>query len=341
MPHVPTTAGEIDVDDLGPVLMHEHVFIRTEALQQGWPGFGGWDADAEVMAARERLRQLSQAGVGAILDMTVPGLYRDPVLVARAAEGTGLKVMFATGYYTYDNLPFPFQYRGRGKILDDEDRALESLFERDVTTGIGDTGFRAAVLKIVTDEPGLTPDVERLATAIARVHARTGVPVCTHAHAPSRRGLDQQRILAAHGADLGRVMIGHSNESTDLGYLEQIIANGSYIGWDRCGLQVAVPLAGQLDTLATLCERGYADRVMLSHDKASFTDWFTNAEQDFVLPDWQFTYIHSVLLPGLAERGVTAGQIEQMLVRNPREFFGRNEGPPPAAGPAAAAAEAG
>ena len=152
MPHVPTTAGEIDVDDLGPVLMHEHVFIRTETLQQGWPGFGGWDTEAEVVAARERLGRLSQAGVGAILDMTVPGLYRDPALVARAAEGTGLKVMFATGYYTYDNLPFPFHYRGRGKILDDEDRTLESLFERDVTTGIGDTGFRAAVLKIVTDE---------------------------------------------------------------------------------------------------------------------------------------------------------------------------------------------
>ena len=321
MPKVPTTAGEIDIDELGPVLMHEHVFLRTEALQLGWPGFGGWDAEAEVAAARERLRGLSRVGVGTILDMTVPGLYRDPALVARAAEGTGLKVMFATGYYTYDDLPFPFQYRGRGKILDDEDRLLESLFERDVTTGIGDTGFRAAVLKIVTDEPGMTPDVERLAIAVANVHARTGTPVCTHAHAPSTRGLDQQQILAARGADLGRVVIGHSNESTDLGYLEQIIDNGSYLGWDRCGLAVAVPLAEQLDTLARLCERGYAGRIMLSHDKASFIDWFTNAEQDFVLPDWQLTYIHSALLPGLRERGVTDDQVEQMLVRNPREFF--------------------
>ena len=40
---VPTSAGEISVDDLGVVLMHEHVFIRTETLQWGWPGFGGWD----------------------------------------------------------------------------------------------------------------------------------------------------------------------------------------------------------------------------------------------------------------------------------------------------------
>jgi phosphotriesterase-related protein len=321
MPTVPTTAGDTDVAGLGVVLMHEHVFFRTEPLQLGWPGFGGWDAGAEVTAARERLGRLRQAGVSTVLDMTVPGLFRDPALVARAAEGTGLKIMFATGYYTYDNLPFPFQYRGSGKILDDGDQMLRSLFERDLTTGIGDTGFRAAVLKIVTDAPGMTPDVERLALAVAGVHGRTGAPICTHAHAPTRRGLEQQRILAAHGVDLGRVMIGHSNETTDLGYLEQVIAGGSYLGWDRCGLGVTVPLDDQLDTLAKLCDRGYAGRVMLSHDKASFTDWFTNAEQDFVLPDWQFSYIHSALLPGLRERGVSDDQIDQMLVRNPRDFF--------------------
>jgi len=321
MPTVPTTAGDIDAGDLGVVLMHEHVFIRTETLQQGWPGFGGWDAGAEVAAARERLSWLSQAGVGTILDMTVPGLSRDPALVARVADGTGLKVMFATGYYTYDNLPFPFQFRGRGKVIDDGDQMLESLFERDVTSGIGDTGFRAAVLKIVTDEQGMTPDVERLALAVANVHGRTGVPVCTHAHAPTKRGLDQQRLLASRGVDLGRVLVGHSNETTDLGYLEQVIDNGSYLGWDRCGLAVTVPLDAQLDTLAKLCERGYAGRIMLSHDKASFTDWFTNAEQDFVLPDWQFTYIHTGLLPGLREHGISEDQIEQMLIRNPREFF--------------------
>jgi phosphotriesterase-related protein len=302
--------------------MHEHVFIRTEPLQQGWPGFGGWDTGAEVAAARDRLSRLSQAGVGTILDMTVPGIGRDPALVARAADGTGLKVMFATGYYTYDNLPFPFQFRGRGKVIDDADQMLESLFERDVTSGIGDTGFRAAVLKIVTDEQGMTTDIERLALAVANVHGRTGAPVCTHAHALSKRGLDQQRLLASRGVDLGRVLVGHSNETTDLGYLEQVIDNGSYLGWDRCGLGITVPLNAQLDTLAKLCERGYASRIMLSHDKASFTDWFSGAEQDLVLPDWQFSYIHSGLLPGLRERGISEDQVEQMLVRNPREFFG-------------------
>ena len=323
MAYVPSTAGDISSDDLGVVFMHEHVFIRTESLQWGWPGFGGWDAATELAAAKTRLTALHEAGVDTVLDMTIPGLGRDPALVAEAAEGTGLRILFATGYYTYDNLPLPFQLRGPGNILDGDDRLLESLFEIDLTVGMGDTGYRAAVLKHVIDEPGLTPDVERLARAVARVHERTGAPICTHAHAPTKRGLDQQRVLAEGGVDLGLVMIGHSNESTDLDYLSQVIDNGSYLGWDRCGLPIAVPLDAQIDTLAALCERGYADRIMLSHDKASYMDWFTAAEVDPVLPDWRFGYIHDTVLPGLRERGVSDDQIEQMLIRNPREFFGK------------------
>jgi phosphotriesterase-related protein len=318
---VPTSAGEISVDDLGVVLMHEHVFIRTETLQWGWPGFGGWDEEAEVAAARERLAQLKRAGVDTILDMTIPGLGRDPALVTRAAEGTGLRVMFATGYYTLDWLPYAFQFRGPGKFLDGDDRLLESLFERDVTKGIGDTGIRAAVLKLVTDVKGMTRDVTRLARAVANVSVRTGTVICTHANAATRRGLDQQRIFAECGVDLGKVVVGHSNETTDLDYLQKIIDAGSYVGWDRCGQSMDVPLDSQLDTLAELCYRGNASRVMLSHDKSSFMDYWTGAEIDKVLPDWQYTYITSGVLPGLRDRGVPEDEIEQMLVRNPREFF--------------------
>jgi phosphotriesterase-related protein len=321
MATVPTTAGDVDVDELGIVLMHEHVFIRTESFQWGWPGFGGWDEEAEVATARERLSALKRAGVDAILDMTVPGIGRDPALVCRTVEGTGLKVMFATGYYTYDNLPFPFHYRGAGKMLEDGDATLDALFERDVTVGIGETGIRAAVLKVATDHQGMTEDVERLTRSIARVHVKTGNVICTHTHAGTQRGLVQQRIFMEYGVDLNRVMIGHSNETTDLDYLEKLIDNGSYIGWDRCGLDIAAPLEAQLDTLAALVERGYADRLMLAHDKAVFMDWFTEDEIKGVVPNWHYAYIHTGVLPGLRERGVSDDQIEQILMRNPRDFF--------------------
>jgi phosphotriesterase-related protein len=116
-------------------------------------------------------------------------------------------------------------------------------------------------------------------------------------------------------------MIGHSNQTTDVGFLQRLMDDGSYVGWDRCGLNVSVPLEDQLDTLAELCKRGYAGRLMLSHDKSSLMDWFANSEVDPVLPSWQYTYIHSGVLPGLRDRGVPEDQIEEILVRNPRSFF--------------------
>lgn len=260
------------------------------------------------------------AGLATVIVVLYPFSTAAP-LSEKAATAGRLKVMFATGYYTYQNLPLPFAVRGPGKPLDGDDRLLESLFEADVTSGIGDTGFRAAVLKIVTDEPGMTPDVERLANAVANVHLRTGVPICTHANANTKRGLDQQELLKKKGVDLGRVVIGHCNETTDLDYLTRVLDNGSYVGWDRCGIPLAVPLDKQIDTLTTLCERGYANRITLGHDKGSFMDWFTNAEADTVAPDWRYTYIHDKLLPSLRDRGVTDDQINQMLVGNPRDFF--------------------
>lgn len=107
------------------------------------------------------------------------------------------------------------------------------------------TGIRAGILKCATDEPGVTPDVERVLRAVARAHLRTGVPISTHTHAPTRHGLDQQRIFREEGVNLGRVVIGHCDETTDLAYLEP------------------------LDTLAELCRRGYAGRIVLSHDRQS------------------------------------------------------------------------
>jgi phosphotriesterase-related protein len=60
---------------------------------------------------------------------------------------------------------------------------------------------------------------------------------------------------------------------------------------------------------------------MLSRDKAVFMDWFSNEELDAVLPDWHYAYIHTGVLPGLRERGVSDDDIEQILMRNPRDFF--------------------
>jgi phosphotriesterase-related protein len=335
MTRIPTVTGDIEVEQLGTTLMHEHVFVRTPELQEAFPGFMGFDEETAIADARQKLTGLKAGGIDTIVDMTAPGLGRNIDLIARAQEGTGLQIIVVTGYYTYTDLPFPMKYNGPGKLFNNDpaDRFLVDLFVRDIEEGIEGTGIRAGVVKCCTDEPGITEDIERLIRAVGRTHLRTDVPIMTHSHAGSRRGLDQQRILREEGVDLSRVLIGHSNETGDIDYLQELLDAGSYLGFDRCGLKIAFPLEDQLEVLTELCRRGYAGQIVLSHDRHCTSDWFAEEGVISALPEWNYGFIQGSLLPGLRENGVSDEQIELMMVTNPQRFFSARKdspAPPPA-----------
>jgi phosphotriesterase-related protein len=323
MTRIPIIGGEIEASRMGRTLMHEHVFVRTPDLQEAWPGFMGWDEERAIADARDKLTAIKASGVDTIVDMTAPGLGRQVKRVAEAAEGTGLQIIVVTGYYTYTDLPFPMKYNGPGRFFnnDPDDAFLVDLFVRDIEEGIEGTDIRAGVVKCCTDEPGVTPDIERLIRAVARAHLKTDVPIMTHTHAKSKRGLDQQRILAEEGVDLTRVLIGHSNETSDLEYLTAMMDAGSYLGFDRCGLKVDHPLEDQQETLVELCKRGYAGQIVLSQDRHCTSDWFPEEGVVAMLPEWHHGFVQQSLIPGLLENGVTEEQIELMMNENPRSFF--------------------
>lgn len=203
---------------------------------------------------------------------------------------------------------------------------MAELFVRDIEKGIADTGIKAAILKCATDEPGVTPGVERVLRAVAQAHRQTGVPISTHTHAASRRGLEQQRIFAEEGVDLSRVVIGHCGDTTDLGYLEELIANGSYLGMDRFGVDVFLPFEDRVETVATLCERGHAEKMVLSHDTWCYFDALPDEMTAAALPNSHYLHIHNDVIPALKQRGVTEDQITTMLVANPRRIFEHSGG---------------
>mgnify|MGYP002142220329 FL=1 len=75
-----------------------------------------------------------------------------------------------------------------------------------------------------------------------------------------------------------------------------------------------------------MCERGHADKMVLSHDASCFIDWLPEAAVPVVLPNWHYLHIHNDVLPALRERGVTEEQITTMLVDNPRRIFATQGG---------------
>ena len=316
---VDTVRGSIPTADMGVTLMHEHVFVLSPEIMDNYPEAWG-DEQAREEAAVEKLNALKAIGVDTIVDPTVIGLGRYIPRIQRIAERTDLNIVVATGVYTYNDVPMYFHFTGPGTVLGG-DEVMVDMFVRDITEGIAGTGVKAAILKCATDEPGLTPGVERVLRAVAQAHRATGVPITTHTHAHSRRGLDQQRIFAEEGVDLHRVIIGHSGDTTDLDYLEELVAAGSYRGMDRFGLDNILSFEDRVGTVANMCERGHADKMVLAHDAACFMDWLPEAALPVVLPNWHYLHIHNDVLPALRARGVTEEQITTMLVDNPRAIF--------------------
>jgi phosphotriesterase-related protein len=299
--------------------MHEHVFILSPEITDNYPAVWGDEAKREADAIA-RLNELKSRGVDSIVDLTVIGLGRYIPRIARIAAATDINIVVATGVYTYNDVPMYFHFTGPGGALGDGEPMVD-MFVSDIEHGIADTGVKAAILKCATDEPGVTPGVERVLRAVAKAHRRTGVPISTHTHAATRRGLEQQRIFTDEGVDLTRVVIGHSGDTTDLDYLDELIGNGSYIGMDRFGADVFLPFEDRVNTVARMCERGHADKMVLSHDASCFIDWLPEEVVPVVLPNWHYLHIHNDVIPALKDRGVTDEQLTTMLVGNPRKIF--------------------
>ena len=311
MPTMDTATGSIDTAELGFTLMHEHIYVLSEGVVTNFPHL--FDRKARLDQAVAALKDAKAHGVSTIVDLTVLGLGRDVAFVRDIAREARINVVVATGLYTYDELPHYFVSRSVDHMAE--------LFVRDIEQGIQGTDIRAAIIKCATDEKGLTPGVEKVLRAAARAHRRTGVPISTHTHAATQRGLDQQRIFAEEGVDLRRVVIGHCGDSEDVGYLEQLINAGSTIGMDRFGIDSFLPTEKRVATIAKLCERGHAGSMVLAHDASCYIDWFEEQLVRAAMPRWHFLHIPDDVVPALRAEGVSAEQIRQMTVDNPRRIF--------------------
>jgi phosphotriesterase-related protein len=194
------------------------------------------------------------------------------------------------------------------------------LFVREIQEGIGETGVRAGILKCASDRPGITPGVERVLRAVARAHRLTGVPITTHTPTPPEPwGLEQQRVFKEEGVDLSRVVIGHSGGTVNTEYHLSLIDNGSYLGFDHFGLP-GITLEERVESVARLCDRGYAERIVLSHDAMCFVDWFPRSMMDSN-QTWRWTYISDFVLPAMRARGISEQDVTTMLVDNPRRIL--------------------
>jgi phosphotriesterase-related protein len=329
MTTVQTVTGPVDAADLGRTLVHEHIRISYygEELDPAY----AWDRAETVERAVDKMGELLDAGFRTFVDPCPIELGRDPELYAEISSRSGMRIVCTTGFYTeHLSSGLPFYWRAR------DPEEIAELYVRELAEGIAGTGgIRAGAIKAATGVE-VTPAESRCLTGAALAQREVGCAIITHTE-NSKHGDVQQDLFADGGADLGRVLIGHQDEQTDVAPIRKLAERGTFVGVDRIGLEILAPDERRADHVATLVREGFTDQVCLSQDhicaltapRSSFWVPPQNREAAAVRRDeiawqvWQrpYTYILTDFVPRLLERGVTDADVETIFVDNPRRLL--------------------
>lgn len=309
MTHVQTVTGPIDPADLGWTLPHEHTQIALWQIPDRWDY---WQLTRDQPVIVEELVAFREAGGGAVVDLTVRGVGRDPDWLVEVAAATGLHVVMGSGWYR--EAYYPLEDRIDRRSVDD----LADELVAEATDGVGTTGVRPGIIgEIGTDKPWVSAREERVHRAAARAARRTGLAITTHA-VLSPVGLDQLRIFEEEGADPTRIVIGHADSYPVLDHHLAIVERGASVEFDFLGMSFSpFERHGEPRVIALLCDllaRGHVDRILLSQDvchDSQLTRYEGNG----------YTYLARTFLPRLRAAGVSEAEIEAMTVANPRRLL--------------------
>jgi predicted metal-dependent phosphotriesterase family hydrolase len=306
---VQTVLGPIDPADLGWVLPHEHTAIALWHIPNRWDY---WELRRDEPVIVEELTAFRAAGGGAVVDVTLDGVGRDPEWLAGLSRATGLQIVMGGGWYRGAHYP-PEAMIDRRSV-----DALADVIVGDATDGVAGTGIRIGIIgEIGTDKPWLSAQEERVHRAAARAARRTGLAITTHA-VQSTVGLDQLAVFEAEGADLTRVVIGHADSNPTLAYHLAIVERGATAEFDFLGMSfTALERHGEgriVDNLRELLARGHVERILLSQDVCHDSQLRRYGGNGY-------TYLAETFLPRLRAAGVSDDEIRTITVDNPRRLL--------------------
>jgi phosphotriesterase-related protein len=298
-----TVRGPVPASEIGFTLPHEHVLVDFVGADKVSPD--RYQADEVFAVMLPFLREAKARGVSTFVDATPMFLGRDPRLLARLSEATGLRIVTNTGLYKAPYLP-PY-------AMTETAEQLAARWTREWEAGIDGTGIRPGFIKIAVN-PGKLLEVQKtILRAAALTSRRTGLTIGCHT-GHGEAALESLAVLRAAGLPLGKFMVIHADGIADREIHHRIAAAGAWLSFDGVGGR---PVADHVAIIQAVLARGDAARLLLSHDAG----WY-NVGEPRGGKQRGFTALTDELLPALRAAGVSDATIRQLTVTNPGEAFG-------------------
>jgi len=244
------------------------------------------------------------------------GIKRDPKGLARIARATGLNIIMGAGYYVDIYHPPDVAHKS-------EDEIVEEIVT-DVMEGVGDTGIKAGIIGEVGCSWPLTNNERKSLRAAARAQQLTGAPLLIHPDRDPGSPLEIMEIVREVGGDPRRTVMSHIDCTIfDHETLSKLAETGCYLNYDNFGLETAIfPLAPidmpndgrRIDDILYLIEQGRLEQVLVSHDicmQISFTKY----------GGYGYAHILENVVPMMRRKGLSWGQVNTILVENPKRVL--------------------
>jgi phosphotriesterase-related protein len=302
-----TVQGPIPVEELGKALSHEHILVDFIGAEE--TGYHRWNREEVIAVVLPRLMEIKELGYRSLFECTPAFLGRDPVLLKKMSELSGIRLITNTGYYgAQGNKYVPLAIRNWTV-----DR-LSKKWIQEFYEGIEDTGIRPGFIKTSVDrEEALSAFHEKLIRAACRTHLATGLTIASHTGA-TPVVFEIAELLKEEGVLPDAFIWVHATRDT----------SENQIRAARLGLWVSIDnlrdnanlLRGNVERLVALKSAGLLGRVLVSQDAG----WYRPGEDgggQFA----PYTYVEKSLVPALLKEGFTDQEIEQLLVENPARAY--------------------
>jgi len=308
-----TVTGPIPAEGLGRTLIHEHVVVDFIGAARTSPD--RYDPEKAFETALPHFRELRAQGIESLVECTPRYIGRNPALLRRLSEASGVQIITNTGWYAAVDHKF---------LPGDADTAsvdrIADLWLAEWEVGIAGTGIRPGFLKLGTGGGPLPPVDAKLVRAAARVHRATGLSIAIHT-GNGEAARDEVRLLAEEGVRPDALIWVHAQN--DAGPIQAELARqGVWISLDGYSLSPANALRYP-NLVMALKEQGLLHRVLLSHDDGWAVDGDAPSGNPLALfgngNNVPYQSLFTRLLPDLRQRGLTAADESQLLVHNPRE----------------------
>ena len=341
-----TVLGQREVQELGTIAPHEHVFVdvwgaitrkggqsrKSEVTRNNllsakvdMPLLGELRIDCTAVldnlvlsdedVAVAELLEFKKCGGNTLVDLTNASMGRDVVALQRISRLTGLHIVTSTGYYIQASHP--------DEVASSTEAELARRMIEEITTGIDASRVRAGVIGEIGVTDGVQANEAKVLRAAAAAQRETGASVYIHTWPFGKDGVPALAVLAKAGGDVSRAVVCHVDGHIDLDYTRRLLDQGAYVGFEHFGKEFKEIRGREIHIVADDVERLKGVQKLIAMDKAYLgkilfsTDRCLKSE---LLRYGGFGYAHvlKTIVPWMRILGFSEDQIDTLLVRNPQ-----------------------